>query len=310
MRLQLNGKKSIRNALAVAACTLLSQTPAPAATDEFPWKADLSTLYYTEKDRVTVSESILSLRRDIGSDEAFALKVTYDAISGASANGAIFGTDSGGVQTVTSPSGVARTISVGAGARVDPLTEFEDNRIAAQLALEKALWRTLTARVEGNLSTEHDYDSYGAGGLILVGSQSAADDADRRRVIQQRHRQAEHRNTGGVQQRLKRGAVGERREEGDRPPLRRLAGGESKDGHADELYTGDDRRLFDRPVQDRHGGRFRRRPGRLPLRKTAHRPKPEQSFLARGAPSDRRMWSISPTATPGTTGESAPTPPI
>lgn len=165
--MQLNGKKSIRNALAVAACTLLAQTPAPAAADEFPWKADLSTLYYTEKDRVTVSESILSLRRDIGSDEAFALKVTYDAISGASANGAIFGTDSGGVQTVTSPSGVARTISVGAGARVDPLTEFEDNRIAAQLALEKALWRTLTARVEGNLSTEHDYDSFGAGGLVL-----------------------------------------------------------------------------------------------------------------------------------------------
>jgi hypothetical protein len=167
VRLQLNGKKSIRNALAVAACTVLSQAPSPAGADEFPWKADLTTLYYTEKDRVTVSESILSLRRDIGNDEAFGLKVTYDAISGASANGAIFGTDSGGVQTVTSPSGVARTISVGAGARVDPLTEFEDNRIAAQLALERALWRTFTARVEGTLSTEQDYDSFGAGGLFL-----------------------------------------------------------------------------------------------------------------------------------------------
>lgn len=163
----MNGKKSIRNALAVAACTVLSQAPAPAAADEFPWKADLTTLYYTEKDRVTVSESILSLRREIGSDEAFGLKVTFDAISGASANGAIFGADSGGVQTVTSPSGIARTISVGGGGRVDPLTEFEDRRIGAQLALEKALWRTLTARVEGVLSTEQDYDSYGAGGIVL-----------------------------------------------------------------------------------------------------------------------------------------------
>lgn len=162
----MNGKRSIRNALAVAACTVLSQAPAPASADEFPWKADLTTLYYTEKDRVTVSESILSLRREIGSDEAFGLKVSYDAISGASANGAIFGGDSGGVQTVTSPSGIARTISVGGGARVDPLTEFEDNRIAAQLTLEKAIWRTMTARVEGSLSTEHDYDSYGAGALL------------------------------------------------------------------------------------------------------------------------------------------------
>lgn len=162
----MNGKKSIRNALAVAACTVLSQTPAPASADEFPWKADLSTLYYTEKDRVTVSESIASLRREIGSDEAFGLKVTFDTISGASANGAIFGSNAGGVQTVTSPSGASRTINIGGSSRIDPLTEFTDTHIAAQFAFEKALWRTLTARAEGNLGFENDYDSYGAGALL------------------------------------------------------------------------------------------------------------------------------------------------
>lgn len=165
--MQLNGKRSIRSALAVAACTVLSQTQAPASAEEFPWKADLSTLYYTEKERVTVSESIASLRREIGSDEAFGLKVTFDTISGASANGAIFGANAGGtVQTVTSPSGASRTINIGGNAVVDPLTPFTDTHLAAQFAFEKALWRTLVARAEGNLGFERDYDSYGAGGLL------------------------------------------------------------------------------------------------------------------------------------------------
>lgn len=165
--MQLDRKKPIRSALAVAACTVLSQAPA-ASADEFPWKADLSTLYYTEKDRVTVSESIASFRREIGGDDAFGLKLTFDSISGASANGAIFGADSGGVQTVTSPSGASGMVNAGGGTRIDPLTPFSDNRIGAQLTLEKRLLRTLAARAEGNVSFENDYESFGAGGLLLL----------------------------------------------------------------------------------------------------------------------------------------------
>ncbi|MGB3943013.1 MAG: DUF3570 domain-containing protein [Candidatus Manganitrophaceae bacterium] len=166
--MQLKENQSIRKALAVASWTLLTQTSPPSQAAEFPWTADLSTLYYTEKDRVTVSESIAGFRREIGNEESIGLKVTFDAISGASANGAIFPKASTGtVQTITSPSGASRTLTTGGKPTINPLTPFNDTRIAAQFLFEKALGRMVKGRAEGGLGFENDYDSYGAGGTLF-----------------------------------------------------------------------------------------------------------------------------------------------
>jgi hypothetical protein len=163
--MQLDNKRSIRNALAIATCGVLSQSPLLLQAEELSWKSDITTLHYSEKGRVSVSESIISFRREVGEDEWVSLKFSWDAITGASANGAIFNPpQSGSVQTVTSPSGSTRTFQIGGSETVDPLTKFKDVRVAAQVTNGQSLTPTLKGEVVGNLSFENDYDSYGVGG--------------------------------------------------------------------------------------------------------------------------------------------------
>jgi hypothetical protein len=163
--MQLEKRRSIKSMLAIATCGVLSQAPLALQAEELAWKSDITALRYAEKGRVSVSEAMMSFRREVGDDEWLSMKFSWDAITGASANGAIFNPpQSGDVQTVTSPSGSTRTFQIGGSETVNPLTQFEDTRLSAQVVNGQSITPTFKGEVVGNLSFENDYDSYGGGG--------------------------------------------------------------------------------------------------------------------------------------------------
>ena len=98
--------RNISNALKIATCTLLSSTSVNthASEEDRNKYSDNAFLYYTEKDRVTVYEPVVSYRKYAQFDEFIDYKLTLDAMTGASPNGAS-PTDT--VQTFTGSSGSA-----------------------------------------------------------------------------------------------------------------------------------------------------------------------------------------------------------
>ncbi|MGD9386554.1 MAG: hypothetical protein PVF28_08370, partial [Thioalkalispiraceae bacterium] len=67
--MQLNGKK-VRDRLSVATASLLtSVAPVSQALEtSSDWEVDTSILYYAEKDRVSLWEPVIRLRKDYGND--------------------------------------------------------------------------------------------------------------------------------------------------------------------------------------------------------------------------------------------------
>ena len=82
------GQGSIRQALALAACSLLGGGASAQAADT-PWEIDSAVLLYSEADgRVSAIEPVATARKEIREDEFVQLKVVVDALTGASPNGA------------------------------------------------------------------------------------------------------------------------------------------------------------------------------------------------------------------------------
>ena len=106
--MQLKQAGSIRGALAMASCTLLAATPntsnASDSSDQSrdPWKIDSAVLFYSEKDRVSVLEPVVTIRRAIGEEEFLNFKLVADTMTGSTPNGAT-ATDKS--QTFTTASG-------------------------------------------------------------------------------------------------------------------------------------------------------------------------------------------------------------
>ena len=94
----------LRNALSIATCTLLSSTAVTAHAEETKtdWLFDSAILHYSEKDRVQVFAPVISFRKYAQFDEYIDYKLTIDAMTGASPNGA---TPSNVPQTFTGSSG-------------------------------------------------------------------------------------------------------------------------------------------------------------------------------------------------------------
>ncbi|MGD8884592.1 MAG: DUF3570 domain-containing protein [Gammaproteobacteria bacterium] len=151
--------KSISGALATATCALLgTHLPHPAAASEpfKNWEYDSALLYYSEQDRVTAVEPVISARNDMGNDQFLNFKFVVDALSGASANGAV---PADKTQTFSGPSG-QKSYSVAPNETpLDPT--FEDTRFAANVLWEKPTSRYLKALLGANFSTETDYTSLG-----------------------------------------------------------------------------------------------------------------------------------------------------
>lgn len=155
--MQLKKSKSLRKLLTAATSTLLAGTAQHAvAENKIPWQVDSAFLYYSEKDRVTVFEPVVAVRKDMGDDEFIGVRLVLDSMSGASPNGAI---PTNQAQTFATPSGNS-TYTTPAGET--PLDNtYEDNRAAVSADWELPLDEYLKTVIGTNYSRERDYTSLG-----------------------------------------------------------------------------------------------------------------------------------------------------
>lgn len=162
---------SIRDSLVIATSTLLVGSAAPVCAEEKEGtlsRIDLSAIYYSEDERVSVNTTHVAVENELGDEEFVRLNIIYDTITGASPNGRIVqGGGSGGSIPFTSASGFSLSLSSGDSEERKWMTEFTDKRAAIDLSLEKPLTRTLKYIVEGNFSSEDDYISYGVAGTLM-----------------------------------------------------------------------------------------------------------------------------------------------
>jgi len=156
--------KKITMALAVATSSLMSVTPdvhAEESADIGDWDIDAAVLYYTESDRVSAFEPVISAKKQIDTDESISLKLTLDSLTGPSANGAV---PSINPQTFTKPSG---NNGYTTSANETPLDDtFKDTRIAFNASWEQALTRMTRLTLGGNISNEYDYLSLGLSAVV------------------------------------------------------------------------------------------------------------------------------------------------
>lgn len=158
MQLNAPGTGSVRAALAAASAALLAPvTPAVAQSAAPEWKVDSALLLYQENGgRVRAIEPVVSARRTDGNDRSWGLKVTYDALTGASPNGAVAQPSA---QTFTSPSGNS-TYTVDAGKQpLDP--SFHDSRVALNGSHERSFG---AAKLSTGLNVSNEYDFQSLGG--------------------------------------------------------------------------------------------------------------------------------------------------
>lgn len=162
--MQLNKKRTINGALALATCSLLGIQPVQAAAESSPtegkdWKIDTAILSYSEKDRVDATEANIRAQKNFGEERFLNINFVADTLSGASPNGAA-PTDS--PQTFTSPSG-KETYTADAGEI--PLDDtFRDTRLQLGLSWDAPLSRVSRYNIGTNISTEHDYTSLSLSG--------------------------------------------------------------------------------------------------------------------------------------------------
>ena len=100
--MQLKQTKSIRQQLTAATSTLLVAAPLQATaalglgveeTEDIT--VELSRLYYSEEDRVTVNKSQALITNEYSDDTFFRVNIIYDTMSGSSPNGRIYKPSSG-----------------------------------------------------------------------------------------------------------------------------------------------------------------------------------------------------------------------
>jgi len=160
-------KKNIKAALTLATATLLGTsglTQANTTTanpEESTWEFDSAFLFYSEVDRVSAGEAIFNAKKTFAVDEILNLKLTIDALTGASANGAVAQPT---VQTFTRPSGKGQyTIEAGDV----PLDDtFKDTRVQLNAQWTQPIAPNYTASGGVHISKEYDYLSLGVNGNI------------------------------------------------------------------------------------------------------------------------------------------------
>lgn len=158
-------KINIKAALTLATTTLLGcHNLAQAETAETDtWEFDTAFLVYSEVDRVNAGEAILNAKKTFDDDKILNLKLTVDALTGASANGAVAQPT---VQTFTRPSGNGQ-YQIKAGEI--PLDDtFHDTRVQFNGQWTQPIASNLTASGGVHISKEYDYLSLGVNGNFSV----------------------------------------------------------------------------------------------------------------------------------------------
>jgi len=150
--MQLSGRHRLKAAISVL---LASAVPAGARADQdAKTQVDASVLYYDEKARTRVLEPNVKVTRLFGAKALLFGHFGYDAITGASPTGAV---PSGGVQTVTTPSGNTVTSANGQV----PTQGFSDRRWIGEAGGTLPLAGGLALSAAGHVSRERDYRSNG-----------------------------------------------------------------------------------------------------------------------------------------------------
>lgn len=153
--MQLKRIANISTALAAASCSLLGHH-AQAGTVLDDWQFNSAILLYNESDHVSAGEGILTARGDFGDDHFLNLGLVLDALTGASATGAVAQPN---VQSFTRPSGRG-SYDVAAGDT--PLDDtFHDTRVQLDASWEQPLAQNWRITAGGHISKEYDYLSLG-----------------------------------------------------------------------------------------------------------------------------------------------------
>lgn len=152
--MQLKQFAKITSTLACATGSLLGTE---AAAEEDDWQFDTAILYYGESDgRVKATEGIFAAKRNFDYGEALDLKITIDALTGASPTGAV---PQPTVQTFTRPSGRG-AYRVTAGET--PLDDtFKDTRVQLNGQWTQPWIKDYTISSGVHFSKEYDYTSLG-----------------------------------------------------------------------------------------------------------------------------------------------------
>jgi len=158
-------KLDLKAVLTVATTALLGTTTVNAeqSSTKDDWSFDSAFLYYGEADRVTAAEGVIAASKKFNNDKILNLKLTIDALTGASANGAVAQPN---VQTFTRPSGSGQ-FQVAAGEV--PLDDtFKDTRVQFNTQWTQPIAPDYTASVGAHISKEYDYLSLGVNGNLAV----------------------------------------------------------------------------------------------------------------------------------------------
>lgn len=157
MQLKKHGR--ISGAVAMAAGSLMGGNATAADGD---WKVDSSVMVYSETDRVSAFEPVLSAQREIGEDEYLNLKLVVDSLTGASHNGAPVRPYT---QTFTSPSGAAEYDVQPNDVPLDDA--FHDTRGNVAVSWDRPLSNPLyRSTIGANVSSEFDFFSLGLNGTL------------------------------------------------------------------------------------------------------------------------------------------------
>lgn len=146
-------RKSVRRQLGLAVAALLGTQVASAEDTQI----DSGVLLYSESGgRVSAVEGVVLLSRKFSNDQNMQARFVYDALTGASPNGAIASSQ---IQTFTRPSG-AGNYQVQPGET--PLDDtFRDTRFAGSLTYDRPWFSDSKIAMGLQGSGEHDYVSVG-----------------------------------------------------------------------------------------------------------------------------------------------------
>lgn len=158
--MQLKNTKPIGKALAAATCALLG-TAVQAENQDEEWQFDTAILYYGESDRVSLVEGVFNAKKDFGGEHIFSGKLVIDALTGASASGAVA---QPGVQTFTRPSGNGQYVITPGETPLDDT--FLDTRVQINGQWTQPLWEDVRGSAGLHVSNEYDYLSIAINGSL------------------------------------------------------------------------------------------------------------------------------------------------
>jgi len=118
------------------------------------WSVDSALAYYHEDGRIQAIEPVVDVAKVFADGQALNLNVTFDALSGASPNGAL---TSRTAQTFASPSGKPKHQYTTAPGQLPVDPNYEDDRIAASGNWTVPFTRVDQVSVGGKVSAEDDF---------------------------------------------------------------------------------------------------------------------------------------------------------